>query len=157
MTNGELIMQKAKQILAYCNTSTQDEVERSFLGEIDLEEESAKRAKEVIEKGMFGVESEILIGLYDTNGRADLYTGHICKLNKVSIFVRRDYEGNIFWFFDTGNDKYRSCALSILSQSYIIDKSDIIDRYKDKTSHLFFNKDGVFLIQNNIIEGLFFE
>jgi len=157
MTNGEIIMQKAKQILAYCNTFTQEEVERSFLGEIDLEEESAKRAKDVIEKEMFGIKSEILINLFDASGRSDLYTGYLCKNNNVSIVVRRDYEGNIFWFFDTGNENTMRGAMSRLSDAYTIDKSDIIDRYKDKNSHLFFNKEGVFITQGKAVEGRFFE
>jgi len=155
MTNGELIMQKAKQILAYCNSFTQDEVELSFLGEIDLEEESAKRAKEIVQKGMFGVEIEILKNLFCPSDLVlkDSYIGYLCTKNNISIVVNHDFDGGLFWFFNTGDYQ----KLDVLDKSYIVDNSDVIDRYKDDSTHLFFNKEGVFYLHHDMTEARFFK
>ena len=130
MTNGELIMQKAKQVLAYCNTFTQDEFERSFFDEIDLEEESAKMAKEVIEKEMF-----------DTKYSNNVNKAYIDMSNGVSIYIAATCFGNVFRF-DIG-DTY---SLNPINDSYIIDMSDIITISKNEDKHVFFNKYGVFYI-----------
>ena len=124
-------MQKAKQILAHCNTFTQDEVESSFLGEIDLEEESAKRAKEVIEKGMFGVERSGNIAL-----------AHISKVNNISLIIVNSCSGLKLEF------EYGNCSAS-LDDTYIIDKTDIITIMEFENSHLFFNKFGVFYVDDS--------
>jgi len=143
MTNGELIVQKAKQILAYCNTFTQEDVERSFLGEIDLEDESAKRAKEVIENEMFGVK-------YSNN----INKAYIDKNNDVSIYIAKTFFGNVFKL-DTGG----TYSLNPINDSYIIDMSDIITIVIDEDKHVLFNSYGVFYI--SFIElgrfGRFFE
>jgi len=142
MTNGELIMQKAKQILDYCNTFTQDEVERSFLDEIDLEEESAKRAKVVIEKALFG-----------TSHSNNANKAYIDMSNNVSIYIATTCFGDVFKF-DIGEIS----SLTTLDDSYIIDMSDIISLVKDEDRHILFNRYGVFYIPFNFsgIYGRFF-
>ena len=138
MTNGELIMQKAKQILAYCNSFTQDEVELSFLGEIDLEEESAKRAKEIVQKGMFGVKLSNRIN-----------RSYIDMTNDVSIYIATTCFGDVFRF-DAGG----AFSLVTLDDSYTIDMSDIITIFNNEDKHVFFNKYGVFYI-SFILPGRF--
>ena len=135
MTNGEIIMQKAKKILAYCNTFTQDEVERSFLGEIDLEEESAKRAIKVYDKAMFGTK----IG---KDGRC-----YLCEKNKIIMY---GFSGCSMINFDINQDPAPI-------PNYTIDYSDIIT-LSTGNKHTFFNNQGFFIVwDDGYQEGVFFE